>query len=208
VTLRKPSTGRQAQGYKAVRKPPNEKQGRKSGNSVVYDPVNLFNYPLQIPRYEKGSGLIPLLVADAAGKALTVQQIAALRIKTNFTIGEFYTFRYETANADKGYWTVRFQAYNRTGSYPPWLQSILALQPGGSYAPPPVALSCDCPDFDRQDYRYFSKFGLEVGGRDWSSKKAGCDRVQGCKHVYATKIYLQKTFIPSLPFEGPALDRS
>lgn len=205
--LRKPGGGKRPQGYKAVSKPLGEKQGRKSGNSPVYDPVSTWNYPLQIPRYEKGVGLTPSRVSGPTGLVLNQSQIEALRVKVNFTIGEFYEFRYTTDRADKGYWTVRFQAYNRIGSYPPWLQAILALQPGGSYAPPPVALSCDCPDFDRQDYRYFSKFSLEVGNRDWSSKKAGCDRVQGCKHVYATKIYLRKTFIPLLPKEGPALDR-
>lgn len=261
MTLRKPSTGRQAQGYKAVRKPPNEKQGRKSGNSVLYDPDREHDYPLQIPRYERSLQLTPMQVRKL-DVPLTPEQIKALKalqyrywvsiviglqpdarpffiqkdsgpyttppvvttgINVNTppffsveefvngvyrglseswgfatqysiyeervlwlpTVGDSYQFLYQS-NSDKGYWVCEVKSLPKSGTYPDWLRDYLNSQSGD----PVITYQCNCPDFARADYRYFSQFSLEVGQRDWGTTDAGCDRAQGCKHCYATRLYL------------------
>jgi hypothetical protein len=264
VTLRRPSTGRQAQGYKAVRKPPNEKQGRKSGNSVLYNPDREHDYPLQIPRYERSLQLTPMQVRKL-DVPLTPEQIKALkalqyrywvnvlvgrypgdplfpgtayyerdrgpysspptielganlntppvysvlrtingvteigesygfapiydiseeRIGWIPSVGDAYQFLYQS-DSDKGYWVCEVKSLPKAGTYPDWLRDYLNSQP----TDPVLTFQCNCPDFARGDYRYFSQFSLEVGQRTWESTDAGCDRAQGCKHCYATRLYL------------------
>jgi hypothetical protein len=263
--LRRPRGGRSPQGFKAQPKPALERQGRKSGNSVVYSPDREHDYPLQIPRYERAIGLTPMQVR-LLETPLTPEQIAALKAKQYrywvnalvgsspnqdifpatiyyerisgpfaepptittgvnlntppvysverwingaFAIGESYGFApiydisaeriawvpptaeayqflYSAAKSDKGYWVCEVKALPKSGTYPDWLRDYLNSQSGD----PVTVIQCNCPDFVRGDYRYLSPFSLEVGQRTWANTDAGCDRAQGCKHVYATRLYL------------------
>jgi hypothetical protein len=196
VALRKPRSPRgpkSATGFSAIPRPPSVREGRPSGNSVVYDVDRQHDYPLQIPRYERSVPLQPTQVSSSGG-VLNADDLADLRGATpeDFAVGDYYEFRYPSDRSDKGYWITRLEALSRTGSYPPWLAEIIADAPGGGgYSPPPALVYlCNCPDFSRNQYRYFSKFSLEVGQRDWEDTDAGCDRAAGCKHVYATRRYL------------------
>lgn len=57
---------------------------------------------------------------------------------------------------------------------------------------------CDCPDYTRtQGTLPRSPFNSETVPRDWSSTNAGCDVEYGCKHIVATKLFLD------LPVEVP-----
>lgn len=57
---------------------------------------------------------------------------------------------------------------------------------------------CNCPDFSRsQGFLPQSKYLSEAVERDWNASLAGCDKTYGCKHIIATKLFLD------LPVEAP-----